>query len=42
MVLTIVYNTQNYYSDGDRLCGLVVTDPDVRVRFPALPDISEK
>jgi hypothetical protein len=22
----------------DRLCGLVATDPEVRVRFPALPD----
>jgi hypothetical protein len=22
----------------NRLCGLVVTDPDIRVRFPELPD----
>jgi hypothetical protein len=24
--------------EGDRLCGLVATDPGVRVQFPALPD----
>jgi hypothetical protein len=29
---------QYYLGRNDRLCGLVATDPEVRVRFPALPD----
>jgi hypothetical protein len=32
------------FSPSDRLCGLVVlaTDPEARVRFPALPDFLKK
>jgi hypothetical protein len=26
------------HEEQDSLCGLVATDPEVRVRFPALPD----
>jgi hypothetical protein len=37
---TVVCCSELYtvWINGDRLCGLVATDPGVRVRFPALPD----
>jgi hypothetical protein len=31
-------NMQHAVSAGDRLCGRVATDPEARVRFPALPE----